>query len=67
MQLQLTPHLQVGIISSSTSLDHKDHSSCTAVMRRTACALLIVEAEASDSPMCLILPSSTSFLSSPIL
>jgi hypothetical protein len=28
----LMPHLQVGIISSSTSLVHKDHSSCTAVI-----------------------------------
>ena len=31
-----------------------------------ACALLIVDAEASDRPMYLILPSATSFLSSPI-
>ena len=67
MQLQLTPHLQVGMISSSTSLDHKDHSNCTAVMGCSGCALLIVEAEASDRPMYLILPSSTNFLSSPIL
>ena len=59
-------HLQVGTMSSSTSLDHKDHSNCTADMGWTACALLIVEAEASLRPMYFILPSSTSFFISPI-
>ncbi|MFS8008422.1 hypothetical protein Hanom_Chr14g01272641 [Helianthus anomalus] len=58
--------LQVGIISSSTSLDCKDHSICTAVIGCTACALLMVDADASDNPTYLILPSSTNFFSSPI-
>ncbi|KAF5768531.1 hypothetical protein HanXRQr2_Chr14g0637501 [Helianthus annuus] len=59
-------HLQVGIISSSTSRDCKDHSNCTAVIGCTTCALLMVDADASDNPTYLILPSSTSFFSSPI-
>lgn len=60
-------HLHVGTISSSKSLDHKDHSFWTAVNGWTAWALLIVEAEASDRPTYFIFPSSTSFFSSPIL
>lgn len=64
---QMTPHLQVGTMSASVSLDHKDHSICTAVIGCTACALLIVEAEASDKPMYFILPSLTSSLSAPTL
>ena len=64
--MQYTLYLHVGIISCSTSRDQRDHSSWTAVIGWTACALLIVDADASDSPMYFIFPSSTSFLSSPI-
>ncbi|MFS8009078.1 hypothetical protein Hanom_Chr14g01280301 [Helianthus anomalus] len=39
---------------------------CTAVTGCTAWALLMVDADASDNPTYLILPSSTSFFSSPI-
>ena len=59
-------HLHVGITASSASLVHKDHSSCTADMGWTAWALLIVSGEASDRPMYLTLPSSTSFFRAPI-
>ena len=59
-------HLQVGTISSSTSLVHKDHSNWIAVIGWTAWARLIVAAEASERPMYFILPSSTNFFSSPI-
>jgi len=59
-------YLQVGIISSSTSLVHKDHSNWTVVIGWTAWALRIVDAEASESPMYFIFPSSTNFFISPI-
>ena len=58
-------NLQSGIISSSISRLQRDHSICTAVMGCTACALLIVSGLASDRPIYLTFPSSTSFLSSP--
>jgi hypothetical protein len=59
-------HLQSGTISGSMSRDQRDHSICTAVIGCTACARLMVSGLASDNPMYLTLPSSTSFLSSPI-
>lgn len=59
-------YLQVGTISSSTSLVHKDHSSWMAVSGWTACALLIVSGGASDKPTYFIFPSSTNFFNSPI-
>ena len=58
-------YLQSGIISSSISRVHRDHSICKAVMGCTAWALLIVSGLASDRPIYLTFPSSTSFLSSP--
>ena len=58
-------HLHSGTISGSMSRDQRDHSICTAETGCTACAQLIVSGLASDSPMYLIFPSSTSFLSSP--
>ena len=60
-------NLQRGMISFSISRVHKDHSICTAVMGWTVCARPIVSGLASDNPMYFILPSSTSFFSSPIL
>lgn len=65
LEISHDSHLQVGMMSSSTSLVHKDHSSWTAVMGWTACALLMVDADASDRPMYLIFPSSTNFFNSP--
>ena len=62
----LDKYLQSGTISCSISRVQRDHSSCTAVMGWTACALLIVSGLASDNPMYLIFPSWTSLLSSPI-
>ena len=58
-------HLQVGMISSSTSRDHSDHSSWTAVIGWTACARRMVAALASDRPKYFTFPSSTSFFISP--
>jgi hypothetical protein len=59
------PYRQVGMMSFSRSRDHRDHSSWIAVMGCTACALRMVDAEASESPRYLTLPSSTSFFISP--
>ena len=59
-------HLQSGTISGSMSRDQRDHSICTAVIGRTACARLMVSGLASDNPIYLTFPSSTNFLSSPI-
>lgn len=56
--------LQRGIISSSISRVQREYSVWRAVIGWTAWALLIVSALASDSPIYLILPSSTNFLSS---
>ena len=58
------PHLQVGMISSSTSLDHSDHSSWQAVRGWMAWASRISSAENSEQPRYLIVPSPTSFDSS---
>jgi len=59
--------LQVGMISSSTSLDHKLYSNYIAEIGWTACASLIVFAEASERPTYLIRPSLTSFFISYIV
>lgn len=47
-------------VSTSASLTNRDHSSSTAVMGWTACALRMLAAETSDRPMPLISPSLTS-------
>lgn len=63
---KIATNLQRGMISSSTSRVHREYSISKAVMGWTEWALLIVSTLASDKPMYLIFPSSTSFLSSPI-
>jgi hypothetical protein len=58
-------HLHRGTTSSSISRDQRDHSICRAVMGWTACARLIVFTLASERPIYLTFPSSTSFFISP--
>lgn len=59
-------NLQTGMMFFSISRVIKEYSICIAVIGWIACALLMVSMLASQSPMYLIFPSSTSFLSSPI-
>ncbi len=55
----------VGTTAVSMSRLKTDHSDCTAVIGATAAARRIVSADASESPMWLIFPASTSSVSAP--
>lgn len=63
LQEMCGPYLHRGTIPSSMSRVQRDHSICTAVIGWTAWARLMVSGLASDRPIYLTFPSSTSFFS----
>ncbi len=59
--------LQASSTAISASRVHSEYSLCSAVIGWTACALRSVEAETSEMPMVLTLPSFTRSDSAPML